>query len=199
LSEARELANEQHFAAWVGTCDVALGSVFTARDDGARGLAQARDGYAKYAAAAGAPDTGTPLVLNSTYYFALLAQACEAAGISTEARSYLDAAIDVAEQSGECWFEPELYRLKGEWFLRHNVGEEAQAEAAFMLAIERAARRNALFWELRASVSLAKLLVMLHSPGRARDVLAPVYHRFTEGLDWPDLREAKRLLASFSL
>jgi class 3 adenylate cyclase/predicted ATPase len=198
LSEASELASEQHFAAWIGICAVVLGSVFTARDDGARGLAQARDGYAKYEASTGASDTDTPLVLNSTYYLALLAHASEAAGIFAEARSYLDAAIDVAERSGECWFEPELHRLKGEWFLCHNVGEETQAEAAFMVAIERAARRNALFWELRASVSLAKLLVTLHRPGRARDVLAPVYQRFTEGLDWPDLREAERLLASLS-
>ena len=109
----------------------------------------------------------------------------------SEAHIHLDAGINVAEQTGECWFEPELHRLKGELLLRQCPDEEAQAEAAFRLAIERAAGADALFWELRASVSLAKLLVVRDRPGQARDALAPVYHRFTEGLDWPDLREAE--------
>ena len=104
----------------------------------------------------------------------------------------------MAEQTGECWFEPELHRLKGELLLRQCPDEEDQAEAAFRLAIERAAQRSAVLWELRASVSLTKLLVARDRPGPAHDALAPVYHRFTEGLDWPDLREAKSLLASLA-
>jgi predicted ATPase len=114
----------------------------------------------------------------------------------SEARIHIEAAINAADETGECWFEPELHRLKGELLLRQYPDEEAQAEASFRLAVERAARRNALFWELRGSLSLAQLLVALDRPDQARQTLAPVYHMFTEGLDWPDLCEAKTLLGS---
>ena len=175
-----------------------LGSMFVALEDGARGLAQALAGYDKYTLRTGLPQADTGLALNSTYYRALLSRACEAAGKLSDAHIHLDTGITVAEQTGECWFEPELHRLKGELLLRQRPDEEDRAEAAFRLAIERAAQRSALLWELRASVSLTKLLVACERPGLAHDTLAPVYHRFTEGLDWPDLREAKSLLASLA-
>jgi signal transduction histidine kinase len=47
---------------------------------------------------------------------------------------------------------------------------------------------------LRAAVSLARLLGEQGRRAEAGDVLAPVYRRFTEGFDRPDLREAKALL-----
>ena len=49
--------------------------------------------------------------------------------------------------------------------------------------------------ELRAGVSLAKLLGR-KGPARreARDLLAPIYGSFTEGLTRPDLQAAKALL-----
>jgi predicted ATPase len=196
MNDAVALATEQQFAAWVGTANIVLGSVFSAPGEGARGLAMAQAGYAKYAAAAGAPNTATGQVLNMTFYLALLASACEGAGVPADARAYLDAAIAAAERSGERWFEPELHRLKGEWLLRHDPGRETEAEAAFAHAIDLAARQTARFWELRASASLARLYVVRGCPDRARDTLAPVYEWFREGLDWPDLQQAGELLAS---
>jgi predicted ATPase len=195
LTETLELATEQRFAAWVGTADLLLGSVFTAAADGARGLAQAREGYARYAAAAGISHADTGLVLNATFYLALLAHACEAAGMPAEAREHLDTALDVAARSGECWFEPELHRLKAEWLLRNAPGEEAQAEATFIHAIDHAFRQNALFWELRASVSLARLHVALGRPERARELLNRVCEKFSDKRALPELREAETLLA----
>ncbi len=79
----------------------------------------AQTGYAKYTGRY-AEHAGTGLVLNTPYYLALLAGACEAAGVPSDARTHLEAAIDAAERTGECWFEPELHRLKGEWLLRHD-------------------------------------------------------------------------------
>jgi predicted ATPase len=196
LNESLELATKHHFVAWEGISSMVLGSVFVSQEDGAVGLAQALAGYDKYTLRTGLPQADTGLALNSTYYRAMLSRACEAAGHLSEAQLNLDAGINVAERTGEGWFEPELHRLKGELLLRHWADSEAQAEGAFRLAIERAAGRDALFWELRASVSLAKLYAALGHPDRARNALTPVYSRFTEGLDWPDLRQAKVLLAS---
>ena len=196
LNESLELATRHHFVAWEGISSMVLGSMFVAPEDGARGLAQALAGYDKYTLRTGLPQADAGLALNSTYYRALLSHACEAAGSLSDAHVHLETGINVAEQTGECWFEPELYRLKGELLLRQFPDQEDRAEAAFRLAIERAAERSALFWELRASISLTKLLIVRNRPGPAHDALASVYHRFTEGLEWPDLREAKSLLAS---
>jgi predicted ATPase len=46
-------------------------------------------------------------------------------------------------------------------------------------------------WELRAAVSLTRLLRERNKCKEARDLFAPVYMCFTEGLDTPDLKHAK--------
>lgn len=50
------------------------------------------------------------------------------------------------------------------------------------------------FWELRATISLAQLWDGQGKRVEARDLLAPIYNWFTEGLDTPVLKEAKALL-----
>jgi predicted ATPase len=47
---------------------------------------------------------------------------------------------------------------------------------------------------LRAATSLARLWGEQGKRTEARDLLAPVYGRFTEGFDTRDLKEAKALL-----
>jgi predicted ATPase len=57
-----------------------------------------------------------------------------------------------------------------------------------------AEEQGAKLWELRAAASLAGLRRDQSHPAGARDLLAPLYGRFTEGFDTPDLKEAKALL-----
>jgi predicted ATPase len=57
-----------------------------------------------------------------------------------------------------------------------------------------ARRQSAKTWELRAASSLARLWRDQGKQTDARDLLAPVYTWFTEGLDTPDLREAASVL-----
>lgn len=52
--------------------------------------------------------------------------------------------------------------------------------------------------ELRAAVSLARLLAEKSRREEGRDLLAPIYAAFTEGFDRPDLMAAKTLLAELS-
>jgi predicted ATPase len=58
----------------------------------------------------------------------------------------------------------------------------------------RARRQRALSWEIRTAISFARLQRDQRSVGEARDLLASVYCRFTEGFHTADLRSAKRLL-----
>ena len=49
-------------------------------------------------------------------------------------------------------------------------------------------------WELRAAMSLARLLRDQGKQAEARELLAPVHGWFTEGFDTADLKDAKGLL-----
>ena len=68
------------------------------------------------------------------------------------------------------------------------------AEASLDQAIAVARRQSAKLWELRASTSLARLWRDQGKRTEARDLLAPIYGWFTEGLDTPVLQDAKALL-----
>jgi predicted ATPase len=68
------------------------------------------------------------------------------------------------------------------------------AEQCFEDALVTAREQNALFWELRAALSLGRLRLRQRDPDRARHILAPVYDRFTEGFAIADLRSARALL-----
>jgi predicted ATPase len=60
--------------------------------------------------------------------------------------------------------------------------------------METARQQQAKSWELRACLSVARLLCRRARITEARDLLQSVYGWFTEGFDTPDLKDAKALL-----
>jgi predicted ATPase/DNA-binding winged helix-turn-helix (wHTH) protein len=91
----------------------------------------------------------------------------------------------------ESWCCAELLRARGEQIL---LQDPAQAELLFERAREMARSQQALSWELRAAMSLARLRQQQGRADAGRDLLADVYGRFSEGFGTPDLRQAKALL-----
>ena len=69
-----------------------------------------------------------------------------------------------------------------------------EAEESFMTSLEIARSQASRFWELRTSMSLARLWQKQGKRSEARELLAGVYGWFTEGFDTPDLVDAKALL-----
>ena len=61
-------------------------------------------------------------------------------------------------------------------------------------AVEVARRRGGPALKLRAATSLARFWTSTGDSTGARDLLAPTYQRFREGLDTADLAEARTLL-----
>jgi predicted ATPase len=57
-----------------------------------------------------------------------------------------------------------------------------------------ARRQGARLFELRSTVSLARLLKQQVETDEARTMLAEIYGWFTEGFDTADLKDAKALL-----
>jgi predicted ATPase len=88
-------------------------------------------------------------------------------------------------------------RIKAQVMLSaEGADAAAAAEAHLQDALSWTRRQGALSLELRCSTDLARLW---HHQGRAapaRDLLAPIYARFTEGFATADLEAAKALLES---
>jgi predicted ATPase len=89
-------------------------------------------------------------------------------------------------------WDVELHRVTGTVLLAENQLDEGQASLQQALRIARAQQAKSL--ELRAAMSLARLWRDQGKRTEARDLLAPIYGWFTEGIDTPDLKEAKALL-----
>jgi len=78
--------------------------------------------------------------------------------------------------------------------LRLKVGQSELAEADFGDAITMAQRMSAKAWELRATMSMARLWRDQGKRQQAHDLLAPVCGSFTEGFDTQVLQDARALL-----
>jgi predicted ATPase len=91
-------------------------------------------------------------------------------------------------------YEPEIRRLKGELLLKQDDSKVAEAQSCFERAVEIARKQSAKSWELRATMSLARLLAKQGRRDEAIAMLAEIYGWFTEGFDTADLKDAKALL-----
>jgi predicted ATPase len=132
--------------------------------------------------------TGT--YLGEPYYLARLAEVYLLAGRREEGLQAVDESLSSSEQ---VWWLPEQHRLRAELLLL-APGSEAEAEAALRLALEVARQQTSRSLELRAAMSLARLLRKQGRAAEGRDLLAECYAWFTEGFDTSDLQEAGTLV-----
>src|SRR5262249_35090083 len=115
-------------------------------------------------------------------------------GASVDALATVEQALQATPD--ELIVRPETLRLRGE--LRLKQGNTELAEADFREAIALAQKMGAKAWELRATMSLSRLLDKQGCRDEARAILADIYSWFTEGFDTADLKEAKALLEELS-
>ena len=136
--------------------------------EGQEDLHQMRQGLATFEM------VGTPL--GRAAQLLLLAQGYTRAGKVEAAMAALDEALAWMDRSGVCMLEAEAHRLRGELLLAGRFpGAEtsdsavgATAEECFRRAIAVARRQEARWWELRATVSLCRLLKERNAPQDAR-------------------------------
>ena len=161
-------------------CVLALtGEVTEAVENIASGIAEMRS-------------TGTTLWM--PLFLSYLAKAKAEIGQFDDASTIIDEATTAVKTTKESWYEGEINRVAGEIALLGTEPDAAKAEACFTTALEIARKQKAKSWELRAAMSMARLRCAQGRRGPARDVLAPVYGWFTQGLDTLDLNQAKILL-----
>lgn len=145
-------------------------------------------------------------MISTSQYLAVLADAYAKAGRIDEAMDTVTKGLDFVNANGERHYEAELHRLKGELQLAQAANNENHqpdsmqeaAEACFHRAIEIARRQRAKSWELRATLSLARLWQKQGKRMEARNMLKEIYGWFTEGFETLDLKQAGALLAELS-
>ena len=124
--------------------------------------------------------------------------ACLLSGAALEGLALLDEAEAAVQQTSERYWEAEIHRLRGHLLLAASdpaaPAVVRSAEECYRRALEVARRQGARSLELRAAVSLSRLWQAADRRDEARELLAPIYEWFTEGLDHPELREAAALL-----
>ena len=166
---------------------MAFGVALILKAKPAEGIAPLKAGLAFWNAAGGK--------VRCPFFNAYLAEGMALIGDIDNALDLLDEQIVQVERPG--WEErahyAEILRLKG-WILSLK-GDLEGAERNFLASLVWARRQQAKSWELRTSISLARLWQSLGKRQDAYELLAPVYDWFTEGFDTRDMRDAKSLLA----
>jgi adenylate cyclase len=199
-------ANEQGVTWWLEGGRALRGWALAQQGRWSEGIAQVREGIAGHRASG--------IEMRQTFQLALLAESLKAGGQIDEGLAVADEALAMVEATGERFYEAELHRLRGELLLRQEAGEGrpsptepaaarphdpdpsgiAAAEACFRRALDVARGQGAKSLELRAALSLARLLRDRGRPAEGRRLLAVTFGSFTEGWDTPDLRDARAFL-----
>jgi adenylate cyclase len=181
---ASRIAAKHDLPLWLGESAVAKGYAEASLGFHAEGIGQLHSGIS------GLHQIGD--WHHRSHWLGLLAAACLEAGTCRDALAALDEALEAVAATQERYYAPELERLRGVLLARQ--GEPDEAAACFQKALRTAAGMGAKSLELRAAVSLARLLSEQGRRAEAYDLLAPVYGWFTEGFDTADLRDARTLL-----
>jgi DNA-binding winged helix-turn-helix (wHTH) protein/tetratricopeptide (TPR) repeat protein len=167
-------------------------------------------------AQAGQTDAGLPMMQQAvqtslaigveaglTAMYLMIAEACRKAGEFRAGQDAITDAFRFVKLKEEHAWEPELLRTRAELELeRHRNARgakgsktsEKDAEDGFLKSIELAHSQRATKWELRATLSLAKLYHHQKKKKEAHQRLSHAYDRFKEGFETKDLLDAKELL-----
>jgi predicted ATPase len=186
LSEAAiQLASEQGFAYFTAAGTILRGWAIAASGDPATGLEQMQAGLQAYRA--------TGAELHVPYLLTMVAEGHRQMHQPEAGRRVLAEALTRVRQTGECWWEAELYRLEGDALWQQSERHVALAEASLRRAVDLANQRGTKALELRASVSLGRLWQRQGQLQQARRLLGTLCQELTEGAETPDLQEAKQL------
>ncbi len=186
LSEAAiKLASEQDFAYFAAAGTILRGWAIAASGDPATGLEHMQQGLQAYRA--------TRAELHVPYLLTMVADGYRQMQQIDAGQHVLAEALTRVRQTGECWWEAEIYRLEGDYLLQQSERHAAMAEDSLRRATDLAKQRGTKALELRASVSLGRLWQSQGHLQQTRHMIQTLYQGITEGAETPDLQEAKQL------
>ena len=183
---AISLATDQGFPYWMAIGALVRGWALAHQGQAQEGITHITQGLTAWRV------TGAEIL--RPWFLSLLAEAHGTMGQPEAGLTVLAEALTLTDTTGERWYKPELYRLKGVLLLQQHSDNQAEAENCFHHSLEIARNQQAKSLELRAATSMARLWQQQGKRQEAHDLLAPIYGWFTEGFDTADLIEAKALL-----
>ena len=186
IAEARALGQQYELPFVDFICDFHEGFARITAQDFAAGEQSLRQGLTVWEESGGKSEL--------TQAYTLLAEALAGLGRYDNALSDVIKASEWIEKTDERYWEPEIYRVRGEIDLLRTGGNAELAEANFRRALDISREKKTKTWELRAATSLAKLWQRQDKPREGRELLAPIYEWFQEGIETPELKQAKALL-----
>jgi DNA-binding NtrC family response regulator/tetratricopeptide (TPR) repeat protein len=184
--ELLALSQEQGFRFFVALALGFCGWAAFAVKDRARGLALMQEGVASYRDAS--QRVGLRLGVQ-------LAEALAESGRPEEALTTVEEGLVHAAAADDRALLSELHRIKGEVLGRRRPPDPA-AEAALETALAIAEGQGATLLALRAATSLCRFRRERGDVAVSLSVLRAIVARFREGLELPDLAQARRLLES---
>jgi class 3 adenylate cyclase/predicted ATPase len=182
--EIAQVAEENQLALWQAYASILSGWAVVERGRPEEGVAQIHSGLNAL------QTTYTKLCLPSLW--SVLVQGHMVLGQIEQGLEVTAEALQFVHETDERYWEAELYRLKGE--LLQTRGDVSAAEEAFDEAVRVARKQGARSLELRAAMSMCRVRTMMGRREEGRQMLEPIYRWFAEGIDTPDLREARMLL-----
>jgi len=183
--EVLSLALAQGFTQWSAYGAMLRGWALVHQGQAQEGITQLTQGLTAQRA------TGAEIL--RPYFLTLLVETYGTLGQPEAGLTVLTEALPLVDKTGARWYEPELYRLKGDLLLHQSSDNATEAESCFHHALAIARNQQAKSLELRAATSLARLWQQ-GKQAEAYALLAPIYGWFTEGFDTADLRDAQALL-----
>jgi len=133
-------------------------------------------------------------LLFDSYTLGLLVDVCIKNERYDQAFEFLQQAQARLDEEGtECFYEAEIYRLRGETCLRSKQNLD-QAEYYFSKGLKVAREQKAKSLELKLCLSLCDLSDLGKNAGKATSQLGEVYKSFSEGFETADLVRAKARL-----
>jgi class 3 adenylate cyclase/predicted ATPase len=196
-------ATEHGFPYWLTLSTMSKGWVLAQQGHVDAGSTQFNQGLAGYRS------TGAKLGLS--WLLALSGELAGKTGQHEQGSRIMTEALTLVQQTGERYYEAELYRLKGETMLQQESQKskitdppslipapQGEAETCFLKAIDIARQQRAKSWELRAVMSLSRLWQQQGKGKEAHQMLSEIYGWFTEGFTAPDLQDAQALLREFA-
>jgi predicted ATPase len=186
LDELAVVCAEHGILHYEGSAAILRGWADMSRGRLEQGLADLRRGLAIH--------ERSPIGLRKAYYAAMLVEAHLRRGDVESGLAQIEESLARVQNIGDHHWRPELLRLRGELLSLVPSSDREAAEKAFQEALACAREQKCRLLELRAALSLGRLLAIRGEPQRAQGLLAPIYAEYTEGFDTADLKDAKAFL-----
>lgn len=197
---ALEVAREERLGFWEPMISVFLWWAASEMGERTEGVSQIHDALERYRKKGNG--------VQRVWMNMILADAQWKVGQCGDAFTTLGKTMRLAKENGEGLFEPELYRLEGEFRLEQAIGAArtksafssdrttalAHAERCIRESLARARRQRAKTLELRSLVSLCRVQLQGRTVVPEYGALAESYDTFIEGFETPDLRQAREML-----